>query len=400
MAILNWIFDPDNINETTIDDLLVSQEEEIHEDNGLDSPGAALWALKAIPSLWRSSPRYNAIAEPTHSPARPQVKNDSLHAQLLRKRARESMQNSENKENIVLPKGHRIREQLNFDTPSRQPRLNEIGSTIRLPGIIRTPGNESPKKAVVFADSVRSEQRLNRIRSGLPKNFPGKFPSPWTPKSVIDRLDLAETPPTTHALRRQIHLEHAVQKNKQFNTTKLTKSNLLSTSTTPSQQITRTESIKTKSKTRKLSQAEVKQVGYLLDTVLETNNQLESLVTEQAKQNSKLLQSSHVQLLKPTDPLLSFESSDWKQKYLQSKQENERLIKLLDDVQQHTESMTRFAEAQDKKVTALSKALAEQEKLRKLTEMDISQLRIELKNLKLKSEQVNRRRLRKLAGMI
>lgn len=57
------------------------------------------------------------------------------------------------------------------------------------PGILITPGiaNSNKKKAVSFAASTSDEVKPRpqaRIRSNLPNDFPGKFPSPWTPKTT------------------------------------------------------------------------------------------------------------------------------------------------------------------------------------------------------------------------
>ncbi|KAF3935485.1 hypothetical protein ABW19_dt0200079 [Dactylella cylindrospora] len=59
--------------------------------------------------------------------------------------------------------------------------------------ILVTPGNTiSKKKSVTFGpdqyheDTISYESRTGRVRSGLPPSYPGKFPSPWTPKVTHD----------------------------------------------------------------------------------------------------------------------------------------------------------------------------------------------------------------------
>ncbi|KAF3908746.1 hypothetical protein AA313_de0209240 [Arthrobotrys entomopaga] len=59
--------------------------------------------------------------------------------------------------------------------------------------ILVTPGNTlSKKKTVSFGpdqfheDTISYEARTGRVRSGLPAQYPGKFPSPWTPKITND----------------------------------------------------------------------------------------------------------------------------------------------------------------------------------------------------------------------
>ncbi|KAK6541577.1 hypothetical protein TWF694_007380 [Orbilia ellipsospora] len=59
--------------------------------------------------------------------------------------------------------------------------------------ILVTPGNTIAKKKTVsfgpdqfHEDTISYEARTGRVRSGLPAQYPGKFPSPWTPKITND----------------------------------------------------------------------------------------------------------------------------------------------------------------------------------------------------------------------
>ena len=75
----------------------------------------------------------------------------------------------------------------NDDAVYRTPKHN----TMIPPGILVTPGFASTKKKVVsFAASTSDEVKPRpqaRIRSGLPTDFPGKFPSPWTPRTATPK---------------------------------------------------------------------------------------------------------------------------------------------------------------------------------------------------------------------
>ncbi|KAI5790223.1 hypothetical protein EDC01DRAFT_658053 [Geopyxis carbonaria] len=52
-------------------------------------------------------------------------------------------------------------------------------------GILVAPGTalRDRKKAVTFDPSVETPKGNTHVRSGLPHEFPGKFPSPWTPRT-------------------------------------------------------------------------------------------------------------------------------------------------------------------------------------------------------------------------
>jgi len=58
-------------------------------------------------------------------------------------------------------------------------------------GILMTPGIAArQRKAVTFDPTTKAEDvkpKNTRVKSGLPVDFPGKFPSPWTPKSGVPR---------------------------------------------------------------------------------------------------------------------------------------------------------------------------------------------------------------------
>lgn len=74
-------------------------------------------------------------------------------------------------------------------TTSLPPAL-EMGTPVRssspTKGILMTPGTAlARKKAVTFHPSIvesTPQPKNGHIRSGLPHEFPGKFPSPWTPR--------------------------------------------------------------------------------------------------------------------------------------------------------------------------------------------------------------------------
>lgn len=78
-------------------------------------------------------------------------------------------------------------ESLLYRTPVKRPTLSKPPV-----GILMTPGitNTNKKKAVSFAASTSDEVKPRpqaRIRSNLPNDYPGKFPSPWTSKTIAPK---------------------------------------------------------------------------------------------------------------------------------------------------------------------------------------------------------------------
>lgn len=61
--------------------------------------------------------------------------------------------------------------------------LTEVRPSSPTKSILVVPGTARRKKAVNFHHSVETPQKTQRIRSDLPHEFPGKFPSPWTPRT-------------------------------------------------------------------------------------------------------------------------------------------------------------------------------------------------------------------------
>ncbi|KAH9827330.1 Spindle pole body formation-associated protein [Teratosphaeria destructans] len=67
-------------------------------------------------------------------------------------------------------------------------------------GILVTPGAAAAKrKTVTFGEQVTDNEDKRPIKSGLPDDCPGKFPSPWTKPTVDDRDDGDEVEDTGRA---------------------------------------------------------------------------------------------------------------------------------------------------------------------------------------------------------
>lgn len=134
------------------------------------TPAPAAWALRAIPTLFFGTPKLRQ-------------QNDKVFADITNE-----LEHGANSRGA--PKSKKD----NPETPLR------VQNDARA-GILKTPGTAGPAKNVSFAahrfeDSSLvdvsmsspsigrqgTQKKIDRIRSGLPHNFPGKFPSPWTPK--------------------------------------------------------------------------------------------------------------------------------------------------------------------------------------------------------------------------
>lgn len=79
------------------------------------------------------------------------------------------------------------------DDPFSAPTLNsgretentELGLSPTKRGILKTPGGgPARRKELVWGADVIDNEGKKQSRSGLPSNVPGKFPSPWTTKSL------------------------------------------------------------------------------------------------------------------------------------------------------------------------------------------------------------------------
>lgn len=137
------------------------------------TPGAAAWALKAVPTLFFGTPKPPKDCE-----------NDQIFADLTQDIKQTSSGKGVEYEEAQAPSTPNM-----FATRQQQ----QGGG-----GILKTPGTAGPAKNVSFAPghsldestmeespTVRQKGRkIERIRSGLPHNFPGKFPSPWTPRVI------------------------------------------------------------------------------------------------------------------------------------------------------------------------------------------------------------------------
>ncbi|KAK9487627.1 hypothetical protein V1527DRAFT_460082 [Lipomyces starkeyi] len=456
---LDWLFEGDTVDETTIDQKLLEEGIDLSIDPFPESPAASAWAWKALPTFLTGTPlpsravegganqeiledqiegidddvimhdaTEESIRHPPHlSSAGPA---DSLRSRLLRKLTSAAASSKADKENaepatfIQRPADFKLTKSATrepwtpiIDTPTRKPVLKELPVSI-----LRTPGTAGTKKFVSFAptqdlgsdahsdhgDSCKST--TGRIRTGLPRNFPGKFPSPWTPKSVIDRLDLAETPVTSFALRRKI--------GENSSSNDATKPGLRTDSDIGERQEIVAESSKRskisgnrsdenadKKETDKLhrsrrhSERQLKKLRFICDQVLENNQNLEALAAHKALTDVRARAGSGTQSTRSTGSATSADEVDplyWKRKFEETEEKRLQLLEILEEVQKHSERLTEFGQEQDRRIVELQRQLDEESRKGKETVQMVQALSKEMRSLREKSAEVNRRRLNQL----
>ncbi|KAK9362182.1 hypothetical protein V1504DRAFT_449764 [Lipomyces starkeyi] len=457
---LDWLFEGDTVDETTIDQKLLEEGIDLSIDPFPESPAASAWAWKALPTFLTGTPlpsreavegganqeiledqiedidddvimrdaTEESIRHPPHlSSAGPA---DSLRSRLLRKLTSAAASSKADKENaepatfIQRPADFKLTKSAarepwtpTIDTPTPKPVLKELPVSI-----LRTPGTAGTKKFVSFAptqdlgsdahsdhgDSCKST--AGRIRTGLPRNFPGKFPSPWTPKSVIDRLDLAETPVTSFALRRKV--------GENSSSNDATKPGLRTDSDIGEKQEIVAESSKRskisgnrsdenadKKETDKLhrprrhSERQLKKLRFICDQVLENNQNLEILAAHKALTDVRARAGSGRQSTRSTGSATSPDEVDplyWKRKFEETEEKRLQLLEILEEVQKHSEHLTEFGQEQDRRIVELQRQLDEESRKGKETVQMVQALSKEMRSLREKSAEVNRRRLNQL----
>ncbi|KAK9238883.1 hypothetical protein V1525DRAFT_455414 [Lipomyces kononenkoae] len=457
---LDWLFEGDTVDETTIDQKLLEEGIDLSIDPFPESPAASAWALKALPTFLTGTPlpsreviEYGVnqemidhhmedidddvimrdATEPSPRHARhgsAEGPTESLRSRVLKKLTAAAAAASKNDKENVDPLKLIQQRPVNFkpiksgtrapgtpiiDTPTRKPALKEPPVSI-----LRTPGTAGTKKFVSFAptqdlrpdlDSDRpnsSQSAKWRIRTGLPRNFPGKFPSPWTPKSVIDRLDLAETPVTTFAQQqksREKGMSNEVTKS--LSTVEANIAQRQEIIAEPSKRgETRGDVVADKRETSKPnkpprhSERQLKRLRFICDRVLENNQNLELLAAHKALNEHKALAASGRQSTRSTKSSTSEDEADplyWKRKFEETEEKRLQLLEILDEVQKHSEHLTQFGQEQDRRIIELQRQLDEESRKGQETVLMVQALSKEMKSLKEKSAEVNRRRLKQLS---
>ncbi|KAJ8102568.1 hypothetical protein POJ06DRAFT_245037 [Lipomyces tetrasporus] len=461
----NWLFEAD---EATIDQTLLEAGIDLSIDLLPESPAVSAWALKALPTVFTGTPLPSLKAiegsihqqrldeqmhdldndvvmrDVTQESIRPEPAStveqlirqppkggpaDSLRARLLRKQASAAALSKVGKENadpasfIQQPasfkqSGPAARDlQIpTIDTPTRRPAAKDPPVSI-----LRTPGAASAKKVVSFTSAQNMSSNTYhdhgdnykptaRIRSGLPTNFPGKFPSPFTPKtSVIDRLDLAETPATSSARWRELaksRLSSEVRRSELMvdDHTKqeivVEQSKFSNNSSRKSEDEGDSENQSNKPDRRRHSKSAIKKLRFVCDQVSENNQNLEKLVAQKTlsyiragddscRRSTRFAQSATV--ADAADPLY------WKRRFEETEEERLQLLAMLEEVQKHSEYLTEFGQEQDRRIIDLQRQLDEESRKGKETVLMVQALSREMKSLKDKSAEVNRMRLKQLA---
>ncbi|KAK7206188.1 hypothetical protein BZA70DRAFT_275977 [Myxozyma melibiosi] len=454
-AAMNWVFDANGLDETTIDEKLRQEGIDISYDNLPDSPAPAAWALQALPAFitgtpkpkkWisnhdvedmevdgeqgnnnvgeeepllfdeqfyrdldqqkpQSQPNIQPRVEPQHQQQQPGVfrPKESLRSNLLRKLAKTAVSEPEkenrNPDGVLqqpqLPTQNGPKSLANdtlgsvvpsLDTPTRLPHNNTRSRQPQPAGILRTPGTATSKKVVSFAPAEGGgpvdelATKGLRIRSGLPRNFPGKFPSPWTPKSVIDRLDLADTPTTSFARRAEIE-----RQKQEAEVSKLKPESESKAGPTTKQ----TKAHHQKSRRKSFSEAETKQLTYVFETLASNNQGLEALLTQKVISNAQQGAQSNT---------VSEEAEYWRKKYEEAEEEKNETIKLMEESQQHMDMLLIHAKEKEQQIAELRRQLEQERKSNLETCMRVLEMQKDMQSLKEASKKALRRRLAEIAA--
>ncbi|KAK9367121.1 hypothetical protein V1509DRAFT_627689 [Lipomyces kononenkoae] len=456
---LDWLFEGDSVDETTIDQKLLEEGIDLSIDPFPESPAASAWALKALPTFLTGTPlpsrevvEYAVNQEAKDdsmqdidddvimrdatepSPRHPRhgsiaAPSESLRSRVLKKlttaAASSKAADKENADPLKL-----IQRPVNFkpiksgtrtpgtpiiDTPTRKPALKEHPVSI-----LRTPGTAGTKKFVSFAPSQDLRPNLDRdrpnsnqsttgrIRTGLPRNFPGKFPSPWTPKSVIDRLDLAETPVTNFARRRMLvekDLSNEVTVSRPTLEVDIAQKREIFAEPSKRSKIPPDEGADKKETNKSNrpphhSERQLKKLRFICDQVLENNQNLELLAARKALNDHRARIDPGRQSTRSTQSSTSEDEADpfyWKRKFEETEEKRLQLLEILDEVQKHSEHLTEFGQEQDRRIVELQRQLDEESRKGQETVQMVQALSKEMKSLKEKSTEVNRRRLKHMS---
>ncbi|KAK6349641.1 hypothetical protein TWF696_005923 [Orbilia brochopaga] len=171
LDMLAWLRGDQQGEDDEIDnDLIIDPQEELEPE----TPGPAAFAFNAFRTGLFGTPKPNLDAPERERQPRPRLGREVM--------SDEDVFTSSRKRQSSRSPGRF----LTFEDAVTPPRKNPQS-------ILVTPGNTiSKKKTVSFGpdqfheDTICYEARTGRIRSGLPSSYPGKFPSPWTPKVTND----------------------------------------------------------------------------------------------------------------------------------------------------------------------------------------------------------------------
>ncbi|KAK9471530.1 uncharacterized protein V1510DRAFT_420182 [Dipodascopsis tothii] len=272
--------------------------------------------------------------------------------------------------------------QQGFSTPLK------AQNTFSPAGIMRTPGTIGAKKAVKFAASVapENETAVPRIKSGLPKNFPGKFPSPFTPRSSFTDVygddNLEDTPTLSHTRRQKYKPSRNLFSAGERIETEGKRHTPLAIPNPEIGQSVLEQPNSDKSCTGSTEAFKVTFLGLnerlptIYSTILDNNACLRQLVNN--------TESKEAVCAEETD--LENNSPDfWKLQYEKMKQERIQLELSLEEIQNHAEEMASYAEMQGQQIIQLKDQLAIESKYNKENEHLIKQLSRDMQLLKIKS---------------
>ncbi|KAK6521618.1 hypothetical protein TWF506_001831 [Arthrobotrys conoides] len=212
--------------------------------------------------------------------------------------------------------------------------------------ILVTPGNTiSKKKTVSFGpdqvheDTFCYEARTGRVRSGLPADYPGKFPSPWTPK-ITNELPKRRT---SRELARVEEIEIFEDQNKPYKGTPKPK----------------TKNSTTSSK----SKDEAKSVDDQIQALRENTARINDMIEEASVQ-----QATDADITVNLDEPRSRSGVYWKDRYSTDINQAEKKVEFY---KARKDTSVEFASKKDEQAANLATRLKEEIELRKKMQAEI-----------------------------
>ncbi|KAF3128499.1 hypothetical protein TWF594_009410 [Orbilia oligospora] len=211
--------------------------------------------------------------------------------------------------------------------------------------ILVTPGNTiSKKKTVSFGpdqvheDTFCYEARTGRVRSGLPADYPGKFPSPWTPK-ITNELPKRRT---SRELARVEEIEIFEDQNKPYKGT---------------------PKPKTKASTVSKTKDDAKSVDDQIQALRENTARINDMIEEASVQ-----QATDADITVNLDEPRSRSGVYWKDRYSNDINQAEKKVEFY---KARKDTSVEFASKKDEQAANLATRLKEEIELRKKMQAEI-----------------------------
>ncbi|KAK6362096.1 hypothetical protein TWF730_005794 [Orbilia blumenaviensis] len=328
---LAWLRGDQPGEEEEVDQDLIIPDQDLPDEP--ETPGPATFAFNAFKNGLFGTPKPDLeVPEPRYHPRREREPRPKF--------GRDVMSDED-----VFTSSKR-RQPLESRSPSRFKTFEDAMTPPRRnpQSILVTPGNTiSKKKTVSFGpdqvheDTICYESRTGRIRSGLPAGYPGKFPSPWTPK-ITNELPKRRT---SRELSRVDEIEIFEDQNKPLKGTPKTK--------------TKESTTKTKEDTKYVDD----QIQALRENTARINDMIEEASVEQVVD---------ADITVNLDEPRSRSGVYWKDRYSTDINQAEKKVEFY---KARKDTSVQFASQKDEQAASLAARLKEEIELRKKMQAEI-----------------------------